>query len=292
MLPQRLLPQRLSPQRPLRALFLSDIHLGSRACRSDQLIAFLRHHRADAIYLVGDIVDAWRLRANWYWPPAHDEVLQELLQAALRGTRVIYVPGNHDDFLRDYCGIHFAGIEVVDSTIHTAADGRRYVVTHGDRFDRLVERTRRLAPMAHRADLTVLAVNSGLNRLRRLLGLPSSSLIQWIKHKFKTASRYISEFEKSLAHLAHQEAVDGVICGHVHHATIHDQFGVRYINCGDWVESCTAVAESHDGRFEILRWFDDASRPLPFPPPHSASEDARERADAGEGRVGVEPQAA
>ena len=249
----------VSPQRPLRALFLSDIHLGSRACRSDRLIEFLRHHRADVIYLVGDIVDAWRLRANWYWPPAHDAVLQELLQAALRGTRVIYVPGNHDEFLRDYCGIHFAGIEVVESTIHTAADGRRYVVTHGDRFDRLVKRTRRLAPMAHRADLTVIAVNSGLNRMRRLLGLPSSSLIQWIKHKFKTASSYISDFEKSLAHLARQEAVDGVICGHVHHATIHEQFGVRYINCGDWVESCTAVAESHDGRFEILRWLGDAA---------------------------------
>ena len=136
----------------LRALFLSDIHLGSRACRSDRLIEFLRHHRADAIYLVGDIVDGWRLRASWYWPPAHDEILQELLHAAQQGVRVTYVPGNHDEFLRDYCGTHFAGIEVVDSTIHTAADGRRYVVIHGDRFDRLVDRTRRLAPIAHRAN--------------------------------------------------------------------------------------------------------------------------------------------
>ncbi len=163
--------------REFRALFLSDLHLGSRACRSDRLIEFLRHHRADAIYLVGDIVDGWRLRASWYWPPAHDEILQELLHAAQQGVRVTYVPGNHDEFLRDYCGIHFAGIEVVDSTIHTAADGRRYVVTHGDRFDRLVDRTRRLAPIAHRANLTVIAVNSGFNRMRRLLGLSSWSLI-------------------------------------------------------------------------------------------------------------------
>jgi UDP-2,3-diacylglucosamine pyrophosphatase LpxH len=247
-------------QRNLRALFLSDIHLGSRACRSDRLIEFLRYHRAGAIYLVGDIVDGWRLRTNWYWPPEHDEVLQELLRAAQQGTRVIYVPGNHDEFLRDYCGIHFAGIEVVDSTIHTAADGRRYVVTHGDRFDRLVDRTRGLAKMARGADLTVIAVNSSFNRMRRLFGLPSWSPIQWAKYKFKTASRYLGDFEKSLAQLAHQQAVDGVICGHVHHATIHEEFGIRYINCGDWVESCTAVAEGHDGRFEILRWFGDAVR--------------------------------
>jgi UDP-2,3-diacylglucosamine pyrophosphatase LpxH len=245
-------------QRTLRALFLSDIHLGSRACRSDRLIEFLRTHRASVIYLVGDIVDGWRLRTNWYWPPEHDEVLQELLRAAQQGTRVVYVPGNHDEFLRDYCGIHFAGIEVVDMTIHTAADGRRYVVTHGDRFDRLVDRTRGLVKIARGADLTVIAVNSSIERMRRLFGLPSWSPIQWAKHKFKTASRYLSDFERSLAQLAQQQAADGVICGHVHHATIHEDLGVRYINCGDWVESCTAVAEGHDGRFEILQWFDDA----------------------------------
>jgi UDP-2,3-diacylglucosamine pyrophosphatase LpxH len=250
------------PQAPRnhRALFLSDIHLGSRACRSDRLIEFLRHHRADAIYLVGDIVDGWRLRADWYWPTAHHEILRELLHAAQQGVRVTYVPGNHDEFLRDYCGTHFAGIEVVDSTIHTAADGRRYIVLHGDRFDRLVDRTRRLAPIAHRANLTVIAVNSGFNRMRRWLGLPSWSLLQWAKHKFKTASSYLGDFERSLAELAHELAADGVICGHVHHAAIHEQFGIRYINCGDWVESCTAVAECHDGRFEILRWFGETPR--------------------------------
>jgi UDP-2,3-diacylglucosamine pyrophosphatase LpxH len=250
----------MPPPRKLRALFLSDIHLGSRACRSDRLIEFLRRHRADVIYLVGDIVDGWRLRANWYWPAAHDEILRELLCAAQRGVRVIYIPGNHDEFLRDYCGTHFAGIEVVDSTVHTAADGRRYIVVHGDRFDRLIHRTRRLAPIAHRANLTVIAVNSGFNRMRRLLGLPWWSPLQWAKHKFKTASSYLGDFERSLAELAHQQAVDGVICGHVHHAAIHEEFGIRYINCGDWVESCTAVAECHDGRFELLRCFGETPR--------------------------------
>jgi UDP-2,3-diacylglucosamine pyrophosphatase LpxH len=248
-------------RRSLRALFLSDLHLGSRACRSDRLIEFLRTHHADAIYLVGDIVDGWRLRVDWYWPPAHDEVLRELVQAAGRGTRVIYLPGNHDEFLRDYCGIHFAGIEVVDRVIYTAVDGRRYVVTHGDLYDRLVERTRRLGPMAHRADRTVTAVNTGFNRMRRMLGLPYWSLVRWIKDKIKSATSYLGEFERSLAALARQEAVDGVICGHVHHATIHEEFGIRYINCGDWVESCcTAVGESHDGRFEILRCRGEAAR--------------------------------
>jgi UDP-2,3-diacylglucosamine pyrophosphatase LpxH len=251
---------RRRPPRNLRALFLSDIHLGSRACRSDRLIEFLRHHRADAIYLVGDIVDGWRLRANWYRPTAHDEILRELLHAAQQGVRVTYVPGNHDEFLRDYCGTHFAGIEVVESTIHTAADGRRYIVVHGDRFDRLVDRTRRLAPIAHRANLTVIAANSVFNRMRRWFGLPSWPLLQWAKHKFKTASSYLGDFERSLAELARQLAADGVICGHVHHAAIHERFGIRYINCGDWVESCTAVAECHDGRFEILRWFGETSR--------------------------------
>lgn len=241
-------------QRELRALFLSDIHLGSRACRSDRLIEFLRHHRADAIYLVGDIVDGWRLRTSWYWPPAHHEILQHLLDAAMQGVRVIYIPGNHDEFLRDYCGTHFAGIEVADTAIHIAADGRRYVVIHGDRFDRLVDRTRSLAPIAHRANLAILAVNAGVNRLRRACGLPVWSLSQWAKHKFKTASNYLGEFEASLTGLAHEHSADGVICGHVHHAAIHDDLGIRYINCGDWIENCTAVAENRDGCFEVLRW--------------------------------------
>ena len=187
-------------------------------------------------------------------------VLQELLQAARRGVRVVYTPGNHDEFLRDYLGTHFAGIEVVDSIIYTAADGRRYVVTHGDRFDRLVERTRRLAPIGYRADRTASAVNSGVNRLRRLFGLSALSLSQLVKHRVKTASSYLADFERSLADLAQQQAADGVICGHVHHAAIHDRFGVRYINCGDWVESCTAIAETHDGRFEILHWPGEAAR--------------------------------
>jgi len=241
-------------QGDIRALFLSDLHLGSRACRSDQLLEFLRLNRAEVIYLVGDIVDGWRLRTSWYWPRAHDEILRHLVDAAKQGTRVIYIPGNHDAFLRDFCGVHLAGIEVVDSIIHKAADGRRYVVIHGDRFDRLIERVRSLAPIAHRANVMVLKIDSAFNRLRRFLGLPGWSASQWVKHKFKIASRYLVEFETALADLARQHAADGVICGHVHHAAMHDDLGIRYINCGDWVESCTAIGEDRQGRFEILRW--------------------------------------
>jgi UDP-2,3-diacylglucosamine pyrophosphatase LpxH len=250
------LPQ---PRRHVRALFLSDLHLGSRACKSDKLIEFLRHHRADAIYLVGDIVDGWRLRANWYWPSSHDEVLQHLLDLAREGVRVTYILGNHDEFLRDYCGTHFAGIEVADSAIHTAADGRRYVVVHGDQFDRLVNRTRRFAPLAHAANLAALMLNAAFTRLLRAMGLPVWSVSQWAKHQFKVASSYLSDFEQAVADLAHQHKVDGVICGHVHHATIHDRHGVRYMNCGDWIESCTAVGEERDGAFELMRWRGAAS---------------------------------
>ena len=226
----------------------SPISISARAPAGGPAHEFLRSHRAGAIYLVGDIVDGWRLRTNWYRPPEHDEVLQELLRAAQQGTRVIYVPGNHDEFLRDYCGIHFAGIEVVDWTIRTAADGRRYVVTHGDRFDRLVDRTRGLAKMARGADLTVIAVNSGFDRMRRLFGLPSWSPIRWAKHD-QDREPVSRRFEKSLARTGAPTGREReVICGHyISPRRRSMSFGLRYIDCGDWVESCTAVAEGHDG---------------------------------------------
>lgn len=234
-------------------MFLSDLHLGSRGCRSGDLIDFLSHNDADTIYLVGDVLDAWRLSSQWYWPPAHDRVLRALTGAARAGRRVVYLPGNHDDFLRGYGGAHFAGVEVLDRTIHVAADGRRYLVIHGDVCDPLVASTRRIHRVGYRAERTVLALDSGFNLLRRRLGLPRRSMTQWAKHKLKTSLRYISEYERAIADLARSHAVDGVICGHVHHAAMHGELGVAYLNCGDWVESCTAIVED-DGRFEIIRW--------------------------------------
>ncbi|HXW26353.1 MAG TPA: UDP-2,3-diacylglucosamine diphosphatase [Xanthobacteraceae bacterium] len=243
-----------SGTRRFRALFLSDVHLGTRGCQAQRLLDFLRVHDADTIYLVGDIVDGWQMRGGWHWPQAHNDVVQKLLRKARKGSRVIYVPGNHDEFLRDYYGTQFGGIEIVETAIHVGADGRRYLVIHGDHFDMIVKHARWLALLGDHAYRLALVANTVFNAVRRRLGLTYWSLSQWAKLKVKNAVSYIGEFEKTLAAEAHRHAVDGVICGHIHHAAIHDRFNVRYVNCGDWVESCTAVAERADGGFEILTW--------------------------------------
>jgi UDP-2,3-diacylglucosamine pyrophosphatase LpxH len=225
-----------------RTLFISDVHLGARGCQADRLLDFLRYHDAETIYLVGDIVDGWQLKSGWYWPQDHNDLVQKLLRKARKGARIIYVPGNHDEFLRDYYGTH--------------SDGRRYLVVHGDVFDMVVKHARWLALLGDTAyDLAIL-VNRYFNAIRRRLGFRYWSLSQWAKHKVKNAVNYIGAFEQTLAAEAHRHKVDGVICGHIHHATMHDDFGIRYMNCGDWVESCTALVEHEDGRFEIIAWAD------------------------------------
>jgi len=240
--------------RHFRALFISDVHLGARGCQADKLLDFLRFHDADTIYLVGDIIDGWALKHNWYWPQPHNDVVQKLLRKARKGARLVYIPGNHDEFLRDYYGTHFGGIEVVETTMHTGSDGRRYLVIHGDLFDVVIRHAKWLALLGDRAyDLAIVA-NTTFNRIRRLFGLTYWSLSQWAKLKVKNAVNFIGEFETALAAEAHRHGAEGVICGHIHHATIHNKFGVQYINCGDWVESCTAIAEHNDGRFEIITW--------------------------------------
>jgi UDP-2,3-diacylglucosamine pyrophosphatase LpxH len=240
--------------RHFRALFISDVHLGARGCQAELLLDFLRYHDADTIYLVGDIVDGWRLRSSWYWPQAHNDVVQKLLRKARKGARMIYVPGNHDEFLREYYGTHFGGIEVAERYIHLGADGRRYLVIHGDHFDLVVTQARWLAHLGDYAYTAAIAVNRIFNNLRRRFGFGYWSLSQWAKHKVKNAVNYIGEFEKTLVIEARRNAADGVICGHIHHAAIHNKFGITYLNCGDWVESCTAIAEHPDGRFEIVTW--------------------------------------
>ena len=240
--------------RHYRTLFISDVHLGARGCQAELLLDFLRWHDADTICLVGDIVDGWRLRATWYWPQAHNDVVQKLLRKARKGARMIYVPGNHDEFLRGYYGTHFGGIEVAERHIHAGADGRRYLVIHGDHFDLVVTQARWLAHLGDHAYTIAIVVNRIFNNLRRRLGFGYWSLSQWAKQKVKNAVNYIGEFEKTLVLEARRSGADGVICGHIHHAAIRDDFGITYINCGDWVESCTAIAEHQDGRFEIIAW--------------------------------------
>jgi UDP-2,3-diacylglucosamine pyrophosphatase LpxH len=258
-------PRTPQHRRRLRAIFLSDVHLGLRASKGARLVDFLRRHEADAIYLVGDIIDGWRLRVRWHWPRSHSEVIDEMLRAARAGARVVYVPGNHDAFLRDYCGVHFGGIEVAEQALHVAADGRRYLVVHGDHFDALATAARRAALLGALANGAFLALSAALDAALVQCGLPYWSLAQRAKRKVKTAVKYIAAYEHALIDWARGNAADGVICGHIHHAVIREEAGVRYINCGDWIESCTAVAERFDGGFEIVNWADAAPAPEPVP---------------------------
>ena len=248
--------------RHFRALFISDVHLGARGCQATKFLDFLRYHEADTIYLVGDIVDGWAMKSGFYWPQSHNDVVQKLLRKARKGTRIIYLPGNHDEFLRGYYGTHFGGIEVREHAIHHGADGRDYLVVHGDHFDLIVTQARWLALLGDKAYDTAIFINRLFNNVRRLLGLGYWSLSQWAKLKVKNAVSYIGEYERALAADARRHEAQGIICGHIHHAAIHDDFGIRYVNCGDWVESCTAVAEHHDGRMEIIRWFSETPEVL------------------------------
>ena len=240
--------------RRYRSLFISDLHLGTRGAQADALLEFLRECEAQTIYLVGDIVDGWRLRSAWYWPQSHNDVVQKLLRKARKGTRVVYVPGNHDEFLRGFYGTHFGGIEVCETAVHEAADGRRYLVIHGDVFDMVVRHARWLAYLGDWAYEIALALSIRINWMRRRLGFTYWSLSAWAKLKVKNAVSYIGRYEEVLAAEAARHAVDGVICGHIHCAAMRDFDGFTYINTGDWVESCTAVVEHEDGRMEIIAW--------------------------------------
>jgi UDP-2,3-diacylglucosamine pyrophosphatase LpxH len=238
----------------VRTVFISDVHLGTRGCQADQLIDFLRSHEAETLFLVGDIIDGWRLKSSWYWPKAHNDVVQELLHLAGEGKRLVYVAGNHDEFLRSYVGSTFGSVDVVEHAIHRGIDGRDYLIVHGDLFDLVVRHARWLALLGDWAYRAALMFNIYLNTVRSRLGLAYWSFSAWAKLNVKNAVNHIGRFEEVLSSEAKRHDVQGVICGHIHHAVMHDDFGVRYINTGDWVESCSAVVEHYDGQFEIIRW--------------------------------------
>ena len=241
-----------------RTLFISDVHLGTRASQASMLVDFLRDHDADTIYLVGDIIDFWRIKRGAVWPQPHNDVLQKLLRKVRKGTRMIFIPGNHDEGLRAYAGTKFGGIEIELNAIYETADGKRYLVIHGDEFDVVVRYARWLAFLGDRGYQLALWMNWPLNFVRRRLGLGYWSLSAYLKYRVKSAVNFIGDFEKSLADEAARREVDGVICGHIHHAASKDMSGVHYVNCGDWVESATAIAEHHDGRLELIRWLEIA----------------------------------
>jgi UDP-2,3-diacylglucosamine pyrophosphatase LpxH len=242
------------PTTHYRTVFLSDIHLGTRGCQAELLLDFLRHMTCERMYLVGDIVDGWRMKGGWYWPQTHNDVVQKLLRLARKGTVVTYIPGNHDDRVRDFCGVHFGGVVVARDAIHQTADGRRFLVLHGDEFDGVVRHAPALALAGDLAYRIVLTLNTHVNRLRRRLGFGYWSLSAFLKSKVKNALQFIDSFERAVADEAHRRGVEGVICGHIHKAEMRDIRGVAYVNDGDWVESCTALVEHDDGRLEILAW--------------------------------------
>lgn len=254
------------PIRTFRAVFISDLHLGTRSSQAAALIEFLKLVEADTYYLVGDIVDFWKVRRGPHWPQAHNDVLQKLLRKARKGARVVFIPGNHDDGLRDYCGMNFGGIEIRRDAIHKTANGKRYLVLHGDEFDVVVRYARWLAFLGDRSYELALALNTPLNFARRLFGLEFWSLSSFLKSKVKSAVNFIGEFEDALAGEARRRGADGLICGHIHHANSRDVDGIHYLNCGDWVESCTAIGERADGSFEIIYWHEIARTLAPSLP--------------------------
>ncbi len=243
-------------ERRYRTVFISDTHLGTRGCRSDFLADFLSRITCDKLYLVGDIIDGWRLRKSWYWDAQHDEVLRLILRHARAGAEVVYIPGNHDELFRGWLplGLEIAGVRLVGDAVHETADGRRLLVIHGDQFDSVVRYARFLALLGDWAYTAALTVNTWFNAARRRLGYPYWSLSAWLKRQVKEAVKAIDRFETALAGEARRRGLDGVVCGHIHHAEMREVAGVLYLNDGDWVESCTALVEHMDGRLELLDW--------------------------------------
>jgi UDP-2,3-diacylglucosamine pyrophosphatase LpxH len=235
-----------------RTLFLSDCHLGSGGAQAEQLARVLKHVDCDAIFLVGDIIDMWRLKQRWYWPDAHNTVIRRLLKMSHRGTSITYIPGNHDEFARQFCGLVFGGIQISMSAAHETADGRRLLVTHGDQFDLIVRNSRLLSIAGSTGYELLLRLNRVYNAGRRLFGLPYDSLSQAIKARVKQACTFISNFEGALVDEARRGGFDGVVCGHIHKAERRMIGEIEYLNCGDWVESCTLLVEHLDGRIELV----------------------------------------
>lgn len=237
-----------------RSIWISDIHLGTPGCKANFLLDFLRSTKSENLYLVGDIIDGWSLQQGWYWPQAHNDVVQKILRKARQGTRVVFIPGNHDEFARNYVDHDFGSIQVVHETVHKTADGRKFLVLHGDEFDVVVKYARWLAYLGDWSYGLCLKLNDTLNIIRQRLGYPYWSLSAYLKLKVKNAVKFIADFENALADVALDRGVDGVICGHIHHPEIREINGVTYCNDGDWVESCSALVEHFDGRLELIHW--------------------------------------
>jgi UDP-2,3-diacylglucosamine pyrophosphatase LpxH len=251
-------PEReVNERRKFRTIWISDVHLGTRGCNATMLIDFLDHVDSDRMYLVGDIIDGWRLKKKFYWPAAHNDVVWRILKRAKRGTEVIYIPGNHDEVMRQFTGLDFGGVAIRRKAIHETADGRRLLVLHGDEFDAITLTHRWLAHVGDAAYNFMMALNRWMNAYRRFFNMPYWSLSKHAKAKVKNAVEFISNYEEVVAQAAGARGVDGVVCGHIHTAEFRDIGGIEYYNDGDWVEGCTALVEHDDGRMELLHWADE-----------------------------------
>jgi UDP-2,3-diacylglucosamine pyrophosphatase LpxH len=234
-----------------RTCWISDFHLGTRGSNAAALVEFLRDHDFETLYLVGDVIDVWSLRRIIYWPQAHNDVLQKILRKGRKGTRVIYIPGNHDDFVAGFHG-HYGAVEIVPRAIHETADGRRLLVIHGHELDTVVQNIRWLALLGDMGYQLLLMLNRPVNFARRVLGLGYWSLSAYVKKRVKDAVSFIGKFEESIVRFAQDDRVSGVVCGHIHSPAIRRIGDTDYYNSGDWVESCSALVEHPDGRIELL----------------------------------------
>ena len=244
-------------RRTFRTIWISDVHLGTRGCAADLLIDFLDTTDSETMYLVGDIIDGWKLKRKFYWPAAHNDIVWRIMKRAKRGTRVVYIPGNHDEMFRQFTGMSFGGVEIRRKAVHITADGRKLLVLHGDEFDAIMLSHRWLAFVGDWAYTMLMRCNHLVNKARSAMGKPYWSLSKTAKHKVKNAVEFISRFEEVVAHEAGARGVDGVVCGHIHNAEMREIAGVTYYNDGDWVEGCTALVEHFDGRMEVLHWADE-----------------------------------
>jgi UDP-2,3-diacylglucosamine pyrophosphatase LpxH len=237
-----------------RTIWLSDIHLGSGGCQAPYLLDFLRHNESEYLYLVGDIIDGWQLRKGWFWPQAHNDVVQKILRKARKGTQVVFIPGNHDEAARQFCDLAFGDIHVRGEAFHTTLAGKRLWIVHGDLFDGVIQHAKWLAYLGDTAYTLILLLNRWFNRVRTRLGLNYWSLSQYLKHQVKNAVNFISQFEKVMTDEARRRGCDGVVCGHIHKAEIREIDGTLYCNDGDWVESLSALVETYDGELKIVFW--------------------------------------
>ena len=237
-----------------RSIWISDFHLGTRGCQSELLLEFIKHTQSEKLYLVGDIIDGWALKNTWYWPQSHNDVVQKILRKARHGTEVFYISGNHDEVMRGFVPVNFGGVSILNQVIHETVDKKKYLVVHGDQFDGIIQCAKWLAMLGSITYDFLIYFNRYINFFRKKLGYEYWSLSNYLKFTVKNAVKFVSEYEKLVCNYAKQFKVEGIICGHIHHANMQIMNGIHYINDGDWVESCTALVEHFDGKLELINW--------------------------------------